>query len=325
MPTELERQGDFSQTFFGKATLSADGSISGEQRPMMITNPLTGLPFEGNRIPKEMINPVGQNIINLLNLPNNIRDRTNNAYWNSNDATDTTPLHTRTNFVSRGDLVWSSNTRFSMRALFDRDDSTTYNVVQPREDNVTNVFPGDLVTGTMTKVISPSLVNEFVAGYSHNHYGHRIGKGEINQADYTKYFRDQYSWSDGLPRIEDFEPNPGPIGFSRHNKQEWPFMPDFTFAGGNRTNLQPWRPFGGRSRLAATWNENYRFTFQDDLSWTKGRHNIKFGGLHRARQQDGARIPGLHGRVRLRPQRGQSDQLGQRVLQRAARRAQQLQ
>ena len=26
-----------------------------------------------------------------------------------------------------------------------------------------------------------------------------------------------------------------------------------------------------------TWNENYRFTIQDDLSWTKGRHNLKFG------------------------------------------------
>ena len=56
-------------------------------------------------------------------------------------------------------------------------------------------------------------------------------------------------------------------------------MPDFLFSGGNRSNLQPWRPFGGRSRLAMTWNENYRFTFQDDLSWTKGRHNFKFGAF----------------------------------------------
>ena len=277
MPTDLERQGDFSQTFFGKATLNADGSISGQSNLNVITDPTTGLPFDGNRIPQDRINPLGQNIINLLNQPNNVRDRTNNAYHNSNDATDTTPLHTRTNFVSRGDIVWSQNTRFSVRALFDRDDSITYNVVQPREDNVNNVFPGDLVTGSMTKVISPSLVNEFTVGYSHNHYGHRIGKGDINQADYTKYYRDQYAFANSLPRIEDFEPNPGPIGFNRHNKQEWPFMPDFLFAGGNRSNLQPWRPFGGRSRLAATWNENYRFTFQNDVSWTRGRHNLKFG------------------------------------------------
>ena len=79
------------------------------------------------------------------------------------------------------------------------------------------------------------------------------------------------------PRLEDFAPNPGPIGFSRNNKQEWPFMPDYIFTGGNRSNLQAWQPFGGRTRLAMTWNENYRYTFQDDLSYTRGRHNLKFG------------------------------------------------
>jgi hypothetical protein len=277
MPTALERTGDFSQTFFGKATLQADGTVTGDRRLNVINDPLTGQPFDGNVIPQHRINPLGQNIINLLNLPNELRDRTPNAYNNSNDATDTTPLHTRTNLVSRGDIVWSQNTRFSMRALFDRDNSITYNVVQPRESSSNNVFPGDLVTGSMTKVISPSLVNELVLGYSHNHYGFREGKGKVNQETYLQYYRDRYDWSAGLPRIEDFDPNPGPIGFSSHNKQEWPFMPDFLFSGGNRSNLQPWRPFGGRSRLAMTWNENYRFTIQDDLSWTKGRHNFKFG------------------------------------------------
>jgi hypothetical protein len=277
MPTELERRGDFSQTFFGKATLGADGTVSGTTTLQPIIDPLTGVQFEGNVIPQNRINPIGQNIINLLNLPNGVRDRTTNAYHNSNDGRDTTPLHTRRNFVSRGDIVWSQNSRFSFRALFDRDDSITYNVVQPGEGTSNNVFPGDLVTGSMTRVISPSIVNELVVGYSHNHYGFRDGKGSVDQETYTQYFRDRYSWSNGLPRIEDFDPNPGPIGFSRYNKQEWPFMPDFLFAGGNRGNLQPWRPFGGRSRLAMTWNENYRFTIQDDLSWTRGRHNFKFG------------------------------------------------
>ncbi|MCC7010828.1 MAG: TonB-dependent receptor [Acidobacteria bacterium] len=277
MPTDLERQGDFSQTFFGKATLGADGAVTGTSTLNTITDPVTLQPFAGNKIPQNRINPIGQNIINLLNPPNNQRDGTTNAYWNSNDATDVTPQHTRRNFVSRGDIVWSQNTRFSVRALFDRDDSITYNVVQPRESSSNNVFPGDLVTGSMSKVISPTVVNEFTAGYSHNHYGFRIGKGAVDQEEYLQYYRDRYPWSSSLPRIEGFNPDPGPIGFSRYNKQEWPFMPDFLFAGGNRSNLQPWRPFGGRSRLAMTWNENYRFTVQDDLSWTKGRHNFKFG------------------------------------------------
>jgi hypothetical protein len=277
MPTALERNGDFSQTFFGKATLQADGTVSGASTLNVIRDPLTGQPFPGNVIPQERINPLGSNILGLLNLPNNVRDRTSNAFHNSNDARDTTPLHTRTNLVSRGDVVWSADTRFSIRALFDRDDSIRYNVVQPGEGDENNVFPGNLVNGSMTKVISPTIVNEATFGYTYNHFGHRIGKGEIRQEDYTRYFRDQYPWSAGLPRIEDFNPNPGPIRFSRHNKQEWPFMPDFLFSGGDRANLQPWRPFGGRSRVAATWNENFRYTFQNDLSWTRGRHNLKFG------------------------------------------------
>ena len=48
------------------------------------------------------------------------------------------------------------------------------------------------------------------------------------------------------------------------------------YAGGTRTNFPSYRPSGGNGPLPRR-NENYRFTFQDDLSWTKGRHNFKFG------------------------------------------------
>ena len=53
-------------------------------------------------------------------------------------------------------------------------------------------------------------------------------------------------------------------------------MPDILFLGGNRSNLARWRPWAGNSRPGPTWNENFRYTFQNDLSWTKGRHNMKF-------------------------------------------------
>ncbi len=42
------------------------------------------------------------------------------------------------------------------------------------------MFPGNLVTGTMTRVISPSMVNETIVGFSLNHWGHRVGKGAEN-------------------------------------------------------------------------------------------------------------------------------------------------
>ena len=145
-----------------------------------------------------------------------------------------------------------------------------------REGSSNNVFPGDLLTGSISQVITPQMVNEVTLGFSHNHYGFRVGKGAVDQSTYTQYHRENFPNADP-PRIEAYDPNPGPIQFSRTNKAEWPFMPDFLYAGGNRSNLSAWRPWGGLSRLAMTWNENFRYTFQDDLSYTKGRHNLKFG------------------------------------------------
>ena len=40
-----------------------------------------------------------------------------------------------------------------------------------------------------------------------------------------------------------------------------------------------WRQYrpSGCSGPLPRWNQNIRYTFEDDLSWTKGRHNFKFG------------------------------------------------
>jgi hypothetical protein len=52
-----------------------------------------------------------------------------------------TPLHERKNLVTRFDTVLSDSMRFSVRALFDRDDSVTYNRVAPGIGSVNNMFP----------------------------------------------------------------------------------------------------------------------------------------------------------------------------------------
>ena len=40
--------------------------------------------------------------------------------------------------------------------------------------------------------------------------------------------------------------------------------------------LAQYRPSGGNGPMPRQ-NENIRYTFEDNLSWTKGRHNYKFG------------------------------------------------
>src|SRR5579863_3499887 len=67
MPTQLERNGNFSQSF------NADGS------PITIYNPFTTVttggvstraPFMNDTIPTTLISPIATNVLNLLPLPN---------------------------------------------------------------------------------------------------------------------------------------------------------------------------------------------------------------------------------------------------------------
>src|SRR5687768_2727199 len=261
LPTEAERAGDFSNSRIPNGTIQP------------IIDPRTGQAFPGNIIPRDRISPMGQRMLNLLPIPNGIINRQAGQEWTSNDAQDTQPIHKRMNLVTRIDAVLNQGHRVSVRALFDRDDSTTYNRVAPGIGSVNNMFPGDLLTGTYTQVLSSSMVHEITAGFSHNHWGFRVGTGGLNDSDYKDFYRSNMGLDP--PRLEPFgeygEPHLGRI-----QTDEYPYLPNMTYAGGTRTNFPAYRPSGANGPLPRR-NENYRFTFQDDLSWTKGRHNFKFG------------------------------------------------
>jgi hypothetical protein len=57
MPTALERQGDFSQSFNGSSLI-------------VVKDPLNGLPFPGNIIPQSRADPYSLAEMNILPLPN---------------------------------------------------------------------------------------------------------------------------------------------------------------------------------------------------------------------------------------------------------------
>jgi len=268
LPTAAERMGDFSQT---RVT---NGSIQ------PIIDPLTGQPFPGNIIPLDRINPMGQAILNLLPLPNGVLDQSPGNLWTSNDSRDVTPLHERKNLVTRVDTVLSDSMRFSVRALFDRDDSTTYNRVAPGIGSVNNMFPGNLLTGAFTKVMSNKMVNEVTVGWSQNHWGFKVGTSGINPEDYTSYYRSEVGVNP--PRLEAYGAYGDPH-LGRIQVDEYPYLPDILFCTaanstscGDRSNLASYRPSGGNGPLPRQ-NENFRYTIQDDLSWNTGHHALKFG------------------------------------------------
>ena len=251
-----------------------------------LIDPITGQAFPGNRIPAansspdcgikfSCINVLGQRMLNLLPAPNGVLDQTAGQRWTSNDARDVTPLHVRKNTVIRIDTQLSDSQRFSIRTLFDRDDSTTFNRVAPGIGSVNNMFPGNLLTGTYTAVLSNTLVNEAIGGISQNHWGFRVGTGSISNSDYTDFYRSSFGIDP--PRLTPYGPAGDPH-LGKVQKDQYPYLPDMQYGGGDRGGLAQFRPSGGNGPLPRQ-NENIRITFEDNLSWTKGRHNFKFGAF----------------------------------------------
>ncbi len=164
VPTELERQGDFSQTFVRLA--------NGTPAPVVIYDPATTRqvgtafvrdPFPGNRIPASRINPVAQQLINLFPLPNAVGDsvtKANNFLLSFKD-----PVFDN-GFVTRVDH------RFSDRhSIFGRFSKRHFRVV--RQGNFKNevtqdyddrVAPGFAFDDTLT--LSPNTILNFRYGFS---------------------------------------------------------------------------------------------------------------------------------------------------------------
>ncbi len=151
VPTELERQGDFSRTLaanaqvvriFNPFSTRANPSGSGFIRDQ----------FTGNVIPREMIDPVALNIIKYYPVPNQPGDAVTgrNNYISSgtrNLNTNNTDLRVDRNFGANGRAF----TRYSHRYV---------------EDAPLQSFPGDLAIAE-GRVIEENRVHNFVTEYNH--------------------------------------------------------------------------------------------------------------------------------------------------------------
>ena len=266
LPTALERTGNFSDTRL--STTSDNGKVQ------PIIDPNTGIAFPGNIIPANRINPLGQAMLNLLPLPNGILTTVAADVWKSNDLQDTTPLHDRKNFVARVDAVITQNMRGSVKWLQDSDNSITFNALAPGLGQINNYVPGKVVTGALSQVLGAAMVNEINVGFGYNRWGHKIERGGgLDFANYTS----RYQQNIGIfpARIEPFGAYGDPQ-LSLNQRDEYPYLPDMLYSGGDRAGLASYRPTGGNGPLPKL-NISERISAQDDLSITKGRHNLKFG------------------------------------------------
>jgi hypothetical protein len=236
VPTAAMRNGDFSGANF------------------TIRDPLTGLPFPGNVIPADRIDPVAQRILNYF-------------YPLPNQGTLSSGMGVYQQFVPqtsnrhRADLRLdheaSSKDSLFLRGSYQYRDPAG---IQFEAGNaLTNLGIRDtrLTTATAiagwTKILSPTMVNEFRVGYNYDKSSRqsRYTVGEVNAQL-------------GLETAPSLSP-------------DRPGFPSLQFAGGSAAT-RPVNISDGARNADRTIEQN-SFSISNNFSMVAGGHSLKLGGL----------------------------------------------
>ena len=172
VPTDLQRSGDFSQTFNarGLAIPIYDPTTTRVEAGKTVRDL-----FPNNRIPANRLDPVALNILKFYPAPNRPPDNISGA--NNFRANYVTAL-TRDNITAKVDHNFGTKDKISGRYLYNSDNSAN-----------TSVFPdaaadtrADAIRhqqywyGSWTHILSPSLINDFRFTYA-NRINHALTKG----------------------------------------------------------------------------------------------------------------------------------------------------
>src|SRR5439155_420766 len=144
-------------------------------------------------------------------------------------------------------------------------------IIDPRTGFVDNNVPGLVLSSSVTQVLKPTIVNEMTFGYGHNRYGFKA-------ADDFDY-RSLYASNLGInaPRIVPFGAHTDPpvlSSFGGSQVDQWPYAARFATSGGNRSNLAGYFTVNNNFPIPRL-NISARASFSDDVTMTRGRHNVK--------------------------------------------------
>jgi hypothetical protein len=240
-PTQMERAGDFSQTF------DQNGAL------IRVNDPLNNrAQFPGNVIPASRIDRNGQGLLNIFPLPN-----FNDPARSFNNRFQSQVDQPREDKILRVDWNVNSKNQFYVRGINDYEAFRgDFNFVLA--SNVWPQFPieyaiqsAGLVTSLIT-TISPTKINEATFG--------------VNRALQTVLPLNQ----EGLDRNDRTKIG---LNLPQFNPQINPrnLIPNATFGGipnAPQLNIEQRFPFFGTNNI---WN------WSDNFSWISGSHNMKFG------------------------------------------------
>ncbi|MEP7366607.1 MAG: hypothetical protein ABI972_25395, partial [Acidobacteriota bacterium] len=244
MPTALERQGNFSQTL----------DVSG--RLIQITDPTTGQPFAGNIIPSNRLNKNGQAILNLFPLPNFLDRGISGGNYNYQFQEITE--HPKKLNTLKGDYNISATDRVTARYTSWWADRRGYEGLAAFNSNWDQLFhhylfKTDQIQTSYTKIIRPNMINEAQFGYRK--------LGEIGDATSPTSFDKVTRSKVGLGGLGQLYPTGNPLDI----------IPQASFGGvPSAANMA----YDGRLPIDA---RDWRFNYNDTLSWIRGAHSLKFG------------------------------------------------
>ncbi len=239
VPTELERQGDFSRT-----TFESSAGVSGGVLP--IYDPQTGRQFAGNVIPTNRLDPVAVKLLAFLPLPNRPPDNpiTGAGNYQENAVNPTT----RDFHIVRLDHDLTTNTKiFGRYTLIEPDDgpdgpTAGFGVADPDAIDIFNRRQN--LALNLQHIFSPKLIASLSFG------GTRLSI--VRQS------------------IGAGQDIPGKVGL---RGVEPDAFPRFNFNAG-RVPMTSFGTTGNQNRLAAFTNTQ----LSGSINWIRTNHNLKFGG-----------------------------------------------
>jgi hypothetical protein len=263
VPTMLERQGDFSQSFRRTTRNSAGQLVPGTL--IVVIDPRTGQPFPGNVVPADRITPSGRALLNLFPEPNfNSSDPTNPHNYRFEPNSETP----KQNHSLRFDYRPSPENNFYMNLrLNDEEQQGFQNTLSPGERGRWGFYNNHyekasrVVTLGHTHIFNSRVVNEFLVSYR------RDTEKTFVATDAELQRMQRAGTGFAIPNI-----NPSANRFD--------LLPNATFQGANIPSL------GGDNIAQIEINNrfplagrNWAVNVRDNFTWATNAHLFK-GGLY---------------------------------------------
>jgi hypothetical protein len=254
MPTALERQGNFSQT------VDTNGKV------IPVNDPLNNkAQFSGNIIPPDRLDANGLALLKVLPLPNFVNPTiTGNTYNYQIQEVQNWPKRSQ---LFKIDYVPEDKDRIWVRGKTWLSTQQGYAVAAGAKPTgffgQCYCFSEEGIATGWTHVFSPTVVNELSTGVRRNHEGWKPYNNPLSTV-----LRSSVGFTAGQ-----WYPSSNPDGI----------IPRFSFGISNSPDFT----FDDRFLKNGT---DFTFSFNDNLTWTHGKHTIKAGmDVYRIREYEGER------------------------------------